>query len=88
MFVQLHTTYLSITFKYLIKLQYKDPIFNSADFFPKKVPLWKIEVFDGFGVVRVIVYFVGQGINMVTIENNHQEWSFWNCHFYSNKYDN
>ena len=32
MFVQLHTTYLhvSITFKYLIKLQYEDPIFQQC----------------------------------------------------------
>ena len=38
--------------------------------FLKRCPF---EDFDGFGVVRVIVYFVGQGINMVTIENNHQD---------------
>ena len=72
MFVQLHTTYLSITFKYLIKLQYKLKIpFSTVPIcFLKRCPF---EDFDEFGVVRVIVYFVGQGINMVTIENNHQE---------------
>ena len=48
-------------------------------FFLKGCPF---EDFDEFRVVRVIVYFagqgyfVGQGINMVTIENNHQELSF------------